>query len=53
MTAISETTTAYDYVIVGAGSAGCVLSARLSADGARVLVLEAGNHDNHWLLHAR
>ena len=42
---------AYDYVIVGAGSAGCVLSARLSADGARVLVLEAGDHDRNWLLH--
>ncbi len=51
MTAISETTKRYDYVIVGAGSAGCVLSARLSADGARVLVLEAGDHDRNWLLH--
>ncbi len=39
----------YDYIVVGAGSAGCLLANRLSADvGKRVLVLEAGGRDN-WI----
>ena len=41
----------FDYIVIGAGSAGCAVSARLAAAGKQVLLLEAGPADNHPYIH--
>ncbi|GAA5169851.1 MULTISPECIES: GMC family oxidoreductase [Halomonadaceae] len=43
---------AFDYIVIGAGTAGCLLANRLSADPAnRVLLIEAGGRDNYYWIH--
>src|ERR1700739_316169 len=46
MTNISSEEKRYDYIVVGAGAAGSVLAAELSASGAQVLVIESGGADD-------
>ena len=47
-----QSSDAFDYIIVGAGSAGCVLANRLTADGkTTVLLLEAGGKDTDPWIH--
>ncbi len=42
----------FDYVVVGAGSSGCVMANRLSEDGTKtVLILEAGGKDTNMFIH--
>jgi len=51
MSAQTPSSQTFDYIIIGAGTAGCLLANRLSADsGKRVLLIEAGTTDNyHWI----
>jgi choline dehydrogenase len=46
MTNVSNKEKRYDFIVVGAGAAGSVLAAELSASGAQVLVIESGGRDD-------
>jgi choline dehydrogenase len=50
-TEMSDNVDTFDYVVVGGGTAGSILTKRLSADGARVCLLEAGPVDRHPFIH--
>jgi 4-pyridoxate dehydrogenase len=52
MTIVAGAKKHFEYIVVGAGSAGCVLANRLTEDGAaRVLLIEAGGRDTHPYIH--